>query len=130
MVPRIAGRVHLPSGRRIESFAEHNPVLLGAVGLGIGVIIGALLPRDAFHTGMQGMGLGATAPSPRPRKQRSHALASSASGLLRACRSRIAARHGFADVFAAEFRIEAVIGFDGGCFLRELIILDDVAKPP
>jgi hypothetical protein len=68
MVPRIAERVHLPSGRRIESFAEHNPVLLGAVGLGIGVIIGALLPRDALHTGMQGMGLSAAAPSPRPRR--------------------------------------------------------------
>ena len=69
-VPRIAGNRHLPSARRLESFAKANSVILGAVGLGIGVIIGALLPRDAFHTGMQGLGLAsASSPaSPRSRK--------------------------------------------------------------
>jgi hypothetical protein len=69
-VPRIAANMHLPSARRIESFAAANPVLLSAVGLGIGVIIGALLPRDAFHTGLQEFGLAGASPpaSPRSRK--------------------------------------------------------------
>jgi len=69
-VPRIAANMHLPSARRVESFAAANPVLLGAVGLGIGIIIGALLPRDAFHSGLQGLGLASAAPpaSPRSRK--------------------------------------------------------------
>jgi hypothetical protein len=69
-VPRIAANMHLPSARRIESFAEANPILLGAVGLGIGVIIGAFLPRSIFHAGRQGLELAsASAPtSPRSRK--------------------------------------------------------------
>jgi hypothetical protein len=69
-VARIAGNMHLPSVRGIESFAGANPVLLGAVGLGIGVILGALLPRDTFHAGMQGLGFGGASPpvSPRSRK--------------------------------------------------------------
>jgi hypothetical protein len=70
-VPRLTRGVHLPSPRAIESFAEANPVLLGAVGLGIGVVIGALLPRDAFHTGMQSFGLtGAPAASRTTRTGR------------------------------------------------------------
>jgi hypothetical protein len=52
-VPRIAAKMNLPSGRRIASLAEANPVLLGAVGFGIGVVIGVLMPRNAIHTGMQ-----------------------------------------------------------------------------
>jgi hypothetical protein len=68
--PRIAANMHLPSARRIGSFAEANPVLLGAVGLGIGVIIGALLPRSSFHAGLQGLGLASASPpaSSRSRK--------------------------------------------------------------
>src|SRR5438105_7753765 len=66
-VPGIAANMHLPSARRVESFAAANPVLLGAVGLGIGIIIGALLPRDAFHTGLQGLGLASASPSASPR---------------------------------------------------------------
>jgi len=59
-VPRLTRNMHLPtlpSAPSLETFTEASPVILGAVGLGIGMIIGALLPRDALHTGMQGMGL-------------------------------------------------------------------------
>ena len=37
--------VKLPDRHQLESFAEHNPLVLGAVGLGLGVVIGTLLPR-------------------------------------------------------------------------------------
>jgi len=56
-VPRLARNMHLPSPPSLETFTEANPVILGAVGLGIGVIIGALLPRDVFQGGMQSLGL-------------------------------------------------------------------------
>jgi hypothetical protein len=39
------GEMHMPARRDIERFAEHNPLVLGAVGLGLGVVIGTLLPR-------------------------------------------------------------------------------------
>jgi hypothetical protein len=67
-VPRLARNMHLPSPPSIETFTEANPVILGAVGLGIGVIIGALLPRDVFQGGMQSLGLmGAETSSRSPR---------------------------------------------------------------
>jgi len=73
-VPRLTKGMHLPSPRAFESFAEANPVLLGAVGLGIGVVIGALLPRDAMHMGMQSSGAGgSSAPSPRRSGRKSAA---------------------------------------------------------
>src|SRR5437762_4061438 len=73
-VPRLAKGMHLPSPRAFESFVEANPVLLGAVGLGIGVVIGALLPRDAMHMGMQSSGAGgSSAPSPRRSGRKSAA---------------------------------------------------------
>jgi hypothetical protein len=68
-MPRFAKNMHLPSPPSFESITEANPVILGAVGLGIGVIIGALLPRDAFHGGMQGLGL--TGTSSRSRRSSS-----------------------------------------------------------
>ena len=37
--------VRMPARRDLESFAEQNPLVLGAVGLGLGVVIGTLLPR-------------------------------------------------------------------------------------
>jgi hypothetical protein len=37
--------VRLPDRHQLESFVEHNPLMLGAVGLGLGVVIGTLLPR-------------------------------------------------------------------------------------
>jgi hypothetical protein len=39
------GEMHMPARRDIERFAEHNALVLGAVGLGLGVVIGTLLPR-------------------------------------------------------------------------------------
>jgi len=73
-VPRLTKGMHLPSPRAFESFAEANPVLLGAVGLGIGVVIGALLPRDAMHIGMHSPGgAGSSAPSPRKSSRKSSA---------------------------------------------------------
>jgi hypothetical protein len=69
-VPRLTKGIHLPSPRTIESFAEANPVLLGAVGLGIGVVIGALLPRDAMHSGMQGLGLAHSSASGAAKRNR------------------------------------------------------------
>jgi hypothetical protein len=62
-IPRLAKNMHLPSRPSLETFTEANPVVLGAVGLGIGVLIGALLPRDVFHSGMQGLGLSDATPS-------------------------------------------------------------------
>jgi hypothetical protein len=62
-LPRFARNMHLPSPPSFETFTEANPVILGAVGLGIGVIIGALLPREVFHTGMQNLGLTGTTSS-------------------------------------------------------------------
>src|SRR5439155_21307341 len=73
-VPRLTKGMHLPSPRALESFAESNPILLRAVGLGIGVVIGALLPRDAMHMGMQSSGAaGSSAPSPRRSGRKSAA---------------------------------------------------------
>jgi hypothetical protein len=73
-VPRLTKGMHLPSPRALESFAEANPVLLGAVGLGIGVVIGALLPRDAMHGGMRGFGLaGSSEPVRKTRSRKASA---------------------------------------------------------
>ena len=37
--------MRLPSRRQISAFTEANPLILGAVGLGLGVAIGTLIPR-------------------------------------------------------------------------------------
>lgn len=39
------GNIQMPRTRDIKHFAEANPLLLGAVGLGLGVAIGTLFPR-------------------------------------------------------------------------------------
>jgi len=70
-LPRFARNMHLPSPPSFETFTEANPVILGAVGLGIGVIIGALLPREVFHTGMQNLGLTGTTSSSSSRSTHS-----------------------------------------------------------
>lgn len=41
-IPRAISRTHLPGMR--QSFAEDRSIILGAVGVGIGVLIGAMLP--------------------------------------------------------------------------------------
>jgi ElaB/YqjD/DUF883 family membrane-anchored ribosome-binding protein len=70
-VPRFARNMHLPSPPSLETFTEANPVILGAVGLGIGVLIGALLPRDVFHSSMQGLTGAMTSPRPTRSSGRS-----------------------------------------------------------
>lgn len=60
-------------------FAAGKPVLMGAVGVRIGLIIGVLMPRNAFHTGMQGLGLAIASPPISPRL-RGHESASSKVG--------------------------------------------------
>jgi len=50
---------YLPSQRTLEPLTS-NPVVLGAVGLGLGIVIGALLPRDTVRAGMQSVGLSST----------------------------------------------------------------------
>jgi len=70
-VPRLTRNVHLPSPPSLETITEANPVILGAVGLGIGVIIGALLPRDVFQGGMQSLGLTSAETSSRSTRSRS-----------------------------------------------------------
>ena len=44
-VPKMARGLHMPSTASLNKFAEANPIVLGAVGLGIGVAIGAMLPH-------------------------------------------------------------------------------------
>jgi len=68
--PNIAKGLHLPSAPSLETLTEANPIILGAVGLGIGVIIGALLPRDALSSSMHGLGLTSGTGS-TPSRQRS-----------------------------------------------------------
>jgi len=55
-IPRLAKNLHLPSPS-LPSFNEANPLVMGAVGLGLGVIIGALLPRNMIDSSMQGLGM-------------------------------------------------------------------------
>ena len=65
-MPRLARNIHLPSPPSFNALAEASPVILGAVGLGIGVLLGAMLPRDS----LQGMGLMARTSSPRRSSSR------------------------------------------------------------
>src|SRR4029078_12537271 len=55
-MPRLLN-IHLPSPPSFDALTEASPVILGAVGLGIGVLLGAMLPRDSLQGSMQGMGL-------------------------------------------------------------------------
>lgn len=38
------GDLHLPDQRAIRNIVEERPLMLGAIGLGIGMVIGAILP--------------------------------------------------------------------------------------
>ena len=69
-MPRLARNIHLPSPPSFNALAEASPVILGAVGLGIGVLLGAMLPRDSLQGSMQGMGLMARTSSPRRSSSR------------------------------------------------------------
>ena len=47
-LPKAARNLHLPDQKAAMDFAEQQPLVVGAVGLGIGLVVGALLPR--MHT--------------------------------------------------------------------------------
>jgi hypothetical protein len=48
-IPGAIKGVHLPDTKSLQSFAEDRSLVLGAVGLGLGVLIGALLPTAGVH---------------------------------------------------------------------------------
>ena len=77
-LPRIAKNLHLPSPS-LPSISEANPLVLGAVGLGLGIIIGALLPRDMIDSSMQGLGMSSGGRSSRSQ-DRSNEESSRSSG--------------------------------------------------
>ena len=58
-VPRAVKNMHMPEPRAIQSLVQEKPLILGAVGLGIGVVIGAMLPSSRF---------GAVASNKRPTR--------------------------------------------------------------
>jgi hypothetical protein len=68
-MPRLRN-IHLPSPPSFDALTEASPVILGAVGLGIGVLLGAMLPRDSLQGSMQGMGLMAKSTSTRRTSSR------------------------------------------------------------
>lgn len=72
--------MHVPRRRDFESMMEANPLILGAVGLGLGVVIGSLLPRNTIDGGMQAMGLSSKSRSGSRRGSPSRGGRSSRSG--------------------------------------------------
>ena len=52
-VPKLARGIHMPSKASFNKIAETNPMVLGAVGLGIGVALGAMLPHLSKSNGSQ-----------------------------------------------------------------------------
>ena len=55
-VPKLARGLHMPTKASFNRIAETNPIVLGAVGLGIGVALGAMLPHLSSANGRQGRG--------------------------------------------------------------------------
>jgi hypothetical protein len=53
-LPRTARNIHMPSmpsTRSMENMIKDKPLMMGAVGLGIGVLLGAMLPSYRSVTG-------------------------------------------------------------------------------
>ena len=44
-LPKAAGNLNLPDQKAAMDFAEQRPLVVGAVALGIGLVMGALLPK-------------------------------------------------------------------------------------
>lgn len=47
-IPGAIKNAHLPDTRSLQSFAEEKSVILGAVGIGVGILIGAMLPSMGY----------------------------------------------------------------------------------
>ena len=43
-LPRTARQLNLPDQKSLQTLIDEKPLILGAVGLGIGVVLGAMLP--------------------------------------------------------------------------------------
>ena len=75
------GNMRLPQRGDLSHFTQANPLLLGAVGLGLGVAIGTLFPRGMGHR-VSGRGRrpanGSPAPLKSARRRRRKARTSSA----------------------------------------------------
>jgi hypothetical protein len=87
-MPRLARNIHLPSPPSFNALAEASPVILGAVGLGIGVLLGAMLPRDSLQGSMQGMGLMARSSPRRTSSRKSPSRKASTRGRKTRAKSR------------------------------------------
>ena len=87
-MPRLARNIHLPSPPSFNALTEASPVILGAVGLGIGVLLGAMLPRDSLQGSMQGMGLMARSSPRRTSSRKSPARKASSRGRKTRAKSR------------------------------------------
>jgi hypothetical protein len=74
----FASEMQIPGRRSFESMVESNPLILGAIGLGLGMVIGTLLPRNSMDSGMQAIGLESS--SSRSGGGRSHQGAKPRSG--------------------------------------------------
>lgn len=65
------GNIRMPRRSDIGHLAEANPLLLGAVGLGLGVAIGTLFPRRMRRKGSASRRVAATPSTPaKPRRRR------------------------------------------------------------
>ncbi len=49
-LPEAARKLNLPDQKAAMDFAESRPLVVGAVGLGLGLVVGALLPRMTHST--------------------------------------------------------------------------------
>lgn len=43
-LPSISDKIHMPSTRRAQSMMEDNPLMVGALGLGLGLALAAMMP--------------------------------------------------------------------------------------
>jgi hypothetical protein len=49
-LPKTARRIGLPNQRSVQAFMDEKPLIMGAVGLGLGVALGAMLPKAVVNS--------------------------------------------------------------------------------